>query len=89
MENQQTSNGVKKLVIAQFIILLGGTVFAWTNFTIELVNWLNKRACTLGCAVGLVNPFLTPCFYGACFFTIAFIVSAFMLFKIRKIQPTA
>ena len=66
---------MRKLILIQFVVLLLGTAFAWTNFTIELVNWLNKRACTLGCAVGLVNPFLTPCFYGAIFFLIAFILS--------------
>jgi len=76
-----SATGGKKLIIAQFIILLGGTLFAWTNFTIELINWLNKKACTTGCAVGLVNPFLTPCFYGAIFFTIAFILSALILRK--------
>lgn len=65
----------KRLIIIQFIILLGGTVFAWYNFAIELSNWLQKKACTTGCAEGLVNPFLTPCFYGAIFFLIAFILS--------------
>lgn len=70
---------MKKAIWAQFIILLGGTIFAWTNFTIELVDWLNKRECTTGCAVGLKNPFLTPCFYGACFFAIAFILSIIII----------
>ena len=70
---------MKKTILSQFIILLGGTLFAWINFGIELVDWLNKRACTTGCVLGLVNPFLTPCFYGAIFFTIAFILSAYIL----------
>lgn len=48
---------MKKTIFAQFIILLCGVLFAWTNFTIELVDWINKRECTLGCAVGLKNPF--------------------------------
>jgi len=72
---------MKKLILAQFIILLAGTIFAWGNFTYELINWLNKKACTTGCAIGLVNPFLTPCFYGAIFFTLAFILSALILKK--------
>lgn len=72
---------MKKIITAQFIILLAGTIFAWTNFGIELVDWLNKRACTTGCAVGLVNPFLTPCFYGAMVFALAFVLSAIMLKK--------
>ncbi len=72
---------MKKLITIQFIVLLAGTAFAWTNFGIELVDWLNKRDCTTGCAVGLVNPFLTPCFYGALVFTLAFVLSAVMLKK--------
>ncbi len=70
---------MKNLIIAQFIILLAGTIFAWANFGIELVDWLNKRACSTGCAVGLVNPFLTPCFYGALVFALAFVLSAVLL----------
>jgi len=75
---------MKKIIIAQFIVLLIGTLFAWTNFAMELVNWLEKRVCTTGCAVNLTNPFLTPCFGGAIFFTIAFILSAIIL---KKFQP--
>jgi len=75
---------MKKLIISEFVILLAGMIFAWTNFTIELVDWLNKRACTTGCAVGLKNPFLTPCFYGAICFAIAFILSAVILRKFLK-----
>jgi hypothetical protein len=72
---------MKKLIIAQFIILLLGTIFAWTNFIIELVAWIGKKNCTLGCAVSGTNPFLTPCFYGALFFLIALILSAVILKK--------
>jgi len=72
---------MKKIILAQFIILLAGTIFAWGNFIYELINWLNKRSCITGCVVGLVNPFLTPCFYGAIFFTIALILSALILKK--------
>lgn len=75
---------MKKAIIAQFIVLAIGTIFAWTNFTIELIDWLNKRSCTLSCTGGqLVNPFLTPCFYGALFFLTAFIISAYILKKSR------
>lgn len=78
---------MKKLITAQFIILLAGTLFAWTNFGIELFDWMNKRACTTGCAVGLVNPFLTPCFYGAAVFALAFVLSAVMLKKSLPAPP--
>jgi len=74
---------MRKLVIAEFVILLIGALFAWANFGYELYNYLNKQECTTGCAPG-VNPFLTPCFYGACFFLVAFILSAVMLKKVQK-----
>ncbi len=77
---------MKKIIIAQFIILLAGTAFAWFNFYRELLNWLAKRACSTGCAVGLVNPFLTPCFYGAVFFTVAFALSAWLVAKNHTTQ---
>ena len=76
---------MKKLIIAEFVILLVGTIFAWANFIIEIVNWLNKQACTTGCAAGLVNPFLTPCFYGACFFLLAFIICCLILRKVKSV----
>jgi len=75
---------MKKIIIIQFIVLLIGTVFAWFNFFSEFVSWLAKRACTTGCSVGLANPFLTPCFYGAIFFAIAFVSSAVLLNKVQK-----
>jgi hypothetical protein len=76
---------MKKMILIQFIVLLVGTLFSWTNFIIELVRWQKKLACTTGCAIGLVNPFLTPCFYGAIFFAFAFILSVIILKKSRRI----
>ncbi|MFC1678540.1 hypothetical protein ACFLZ9_02245 [Patescibacteria group bacterium] len=77
---------MKKLIKTQFFILLIGTVFAWSNFTLELFAWLNNKACETGCsATGqVVNPFLTPCFYGALFFTLAFILSLLLLLAARN-----
>ena len=75
---------MKKTIIAQFIVLLVGTLFAWTNFIQELVNWLQDRECTTSCSAGIANPFLTPCFYGALFFLIAFILSVILLRKSKK-----
>ena len=63
------------IVVAQFIVLLCGTLFAWGNFGYELYSWLKNKKCTTGCVVGK-NPFATPCFYGAIFFTVAFVLSA-------------
>ena len=74
---------MKKLIWIQFWVLLLGTLFAWSNFSWELYNWLQQKSCTLGCATPGTNPFLTPCFYGAIFFTAAFILSAKLL-KLKK-----
>jgi hypothetical protein len=75
---------MKKIIVAQFVVLLLGTLFAWVNFAYELVSWLNERACPLGCPTTPgTNPFLTPCFYGALFFTAAFVLSAVLLRKSR------
>ena len=75
---------MKNIIFAEFIVLLIGTVFAWTNFGYELYGWLKVGYCSTGCAVGVTNPFLTPCFYGALFFTLAFILSAITLKKVKK-----
>lgn len=77
---------MKKVIIAQFVILLAGTIFAWTNFFIELNNWLQEKECTAGCAINITNPFFTPCFYGAIVFTIAFILSVYLLKNSSKIS---
>jgi len=69
---------MQKLISWQFYILLVGTLFAWGNFAYELYNWFNQRACTTGCPVyveGSINPFYTPCFYGAIFFAVTFYLS--------------
>jgi hypothetical protein len=74
---------MKKILWIQFTILLGGTLFAWYNFTRELIDWLASRPCTVGCpAFAAANPFLTPCFYGAVFFAIALALNIWALRKI-------
>lgn len=75
---------MKKLIKIQFFVLFAGTIFAWGNFFVEFNDWIHERVCTTGCAVGLVNPFLTPCFYGAIVFLIAFILSVLMVKESRK-----
>ena len=74
---------MRKIILIQFFVLLIGTIFAWFNFAVELIDWLQKRVCTTGCAAGLSNPFLSPCFYGAIFFTVAFVFSAILVRKSR------
>ena len=89
---------MKKLIISQFIILSIGTLFAWTNFVKEFIAWQNNKPCKTGCTFNIdgafpvattptiPNPFLTPCFYGAIFFTIAFILGLFILKKYIRRQ---
>ena len=66
---------MKNLLKLQFYVLLAGTVFAWGNFGYELYSWLNQQNCQLGCPAYGPNPFLTPCFFGAIFFTVAFVLN--------------
>ncbi len=75
---------MKKIIWIQFFVLLAGTLFAWGNFILEMIDYLNERACSTGCAIGVVNPLSTPCFYGAIFFTLAFILSSIILKKAKK-----
>ena len=83
---------MKNIIRIQFFVLLIGTVFAWTNFLNELFAWLNNQPCETGCSAAgeVVNPFLTPCFYGAVFFALAFILSIMLMIgKGKKEKPDA
>jgi len=73
---------MKKIILTQFFVLLAGTLFAWFNFAQEWIAYSQNTSCTIGCTAG-VNPFLTPCFGGAIFFTIAFILSLMLVKKSR------
>jgi len=64
-----------EIVKIQFWVLLAGTLFAWSNFGYELINWRKGKKCKTGCSQNLKNPFFSPCFGGAIFFTIAFILN--------------
>ncbi|MFA6466537.1 MAG: hypothetical protein WCV71_01600 [Patescibacteria group bacterium] len=75
---------MQKLVKTQFYVLLLGTLFAWGNFGWELKTWLAGQNNEFGCTPGITNPFLTPCFYGAIFFTLAFVLSCLILKKQNK-----
>ncbi len=81
---------MKKIIYSQFILLLIATVFAWTNFFREFVDWLNNKPCEAGCTASneLVNPFLTPCFYGAIFFALALVLTLIMMFLARNKKAT-
>lgn len=75
---------MKKIILAQFIILAFGTIFAWFNFARELIGWLKEGGCTTGCSLNFANPFLSACFFGAIFFTAAFILGIIILKKYGK-----
>ncbi len=62
----------------QFWVLLGGTIFAWYNFLSELIAWRQGKKCKRGCPTDAKNPFMTPCFGGAIFFAVAFILNLFI-----------
>jgi len=68
------------------ILLVAGTIFAWSNFTFELVKFLNAKSQPItGCSGNLVaNPFNTVCFYGALFFSAGLIASLVTLKEQRK-----
>lgn len=71
-----------KIIMYQFFVLLVGTLFAWGNFIHEFVSWKKGKVCVTCAENGkIVNPFLTPCFYGAIFFAIAFVLSAILFFN--------
>jgi hypothetical protein len=75
---------MKKLIWLQFVVLAVGVIFAWTNFAIELRTYLRGVINPYVCTQGVVNPFLTPCFYGALVFTGAFTVSLLMVIKMSR-----
>lgn len=74
---------MKKIIVIQFFVLLAGTLFAWFNFATELVSYYQKSSCTFGCSAG-ASPFLTPCFGGAIFFTVALVLHLFIVKKFDK-----
>lgn len=74
---------MKNILINQFIVLLIGTLFAWGNFGYEFYKWKCSNEL-VGCAIYTQNPFLTTCFYGAIFFTIAFILNIISIRKLNR-----
>lgn len=67
-------------------ILCLGTLFAWTMTALEFYKYLKPHAgAYVGCGgLTVKNPFYTPCFTGACFYLIAYIISLMIVKKIGK-----
>jgi hypothetical protein len=72
----------KNLLLLQSLILVGGTVFAWSkllgqfdNFKFVYGTIFRFQDCVIQ------NPFLTPCFWGSLAFIIATVVSFFIWIK--------
>lgn len=73
---------MENIITYQFFVLLLGTLFAWYNFGVELFAWLKGKTCSVECnCTKGANPFKTPCFFGAIFFTISFVLSAILFFN--------
>ena len=76
----------KNLLYLQSLLLLSGTIFAWGNVLKEFKIYFaagGQILQTAGCPV--TNPIITPCFWGATAFLIAFVWSL----NILRIKPTA
>ncbi len=69
-------------------LLAAGTIFAWGNFAYEAYRFLQSKSISseFGCPAGdlVVNPLMTPCFYGALIFLTALVVSLLITRKNRK-----
>lgn len=66
----------KKLLITQSLVLLAGTVFAWSNFLPQIGRFESLYGTVFkftGCTVP--NPFLTACFFGSFAFLLALLWS--------------
>ena len=71
-----------KLKINQlWYLLVGGTIFAWSNFGYEAYKFYSSTGVKTSCS-GIVtnNIFTTPCFYGS----VIYLISLFTLYIYRK-----
>lgn len=65
-------NRVQKLLVAQALILFGGTVYAWSKLFAQIDNFrLLHGSLFKFTGYTIPNPLLTACFYGSIAFLIA------------------
>jgi hypothetical protein len=73
---------IKKLLLGQTVILLAGTLFAWSKL-LDQISTFQFRYGTLfrfeDCAIP--NPFTTPCLYGSIAFLVALFWSYYLYLK--------
>ncbi|PIR43081.1 hypothetical protein COV24_04595 [candidate division WWE3 bacterium CG10_big_fil_rev_8_21_14_0_10_32_10] len=88
LKNIKIKETEKRLKQTKYLLwfLMGGTMFAWTNFSLELIKFINAGGGEIvGCSGALVtNPFLTPCFYGSALFLTAMIVAFILKSKVKS-----
>lgn len=72
---------IKKRGEALYLLLIGGTIFAWSNFAYEVYKFYATTGVKTSCA-GVItdNVFTTPCFYGACIYLLALITCIYIKF---------
>ena len=65
---------VKKMEKPLYLLLIGGTIFAWSNFGYEVYKFYIATGVKTSCA-GVItnNVFSTPCFYGASIYLLALV----------------
>ncbi len=80
---EQFHLGLKKLLW----LLVASTIFAWGNFSYEVIKFINRGAKpAIGCSGQLVtNPIYTPCFVGAAIFLLSLLI-ALVLYKKSAIK---
>lgn len=71
---------IKKLYIIQVLVLLGGVLFSWYTVYADFTRFYNTEG-TLFKIKDCVypNPIITPCFYGAIVFLVAFVWAIYVL----------
>lgn len=66
------------------ILLIASTIFAWSNFFLEMFKFYTSKAGTQVSCSGIPtdNIFLTPCFMGSTIFLIALIISLIIIRRV-------
>jgi len=65
------------------VLLVGGTIFGWTNFIIELCSFYIFKNPTSCSGTSTISPFLTACFYGSVIYLLSLVASIFTFKKLK------